>query len=263
MTKPARQRLAVASQLSRGLSLMTRKFCELLAMDPNHNQTHAARGAGYRDPKTRGSKLLAIPKVRAYYEALLHAATEIARTDGVTPESLPAPPPDPDLAAALAPAMGYKPATAILGVAMEAAEIERRLSDHARADILDFISYETVLQKDGTPLLTKEGMPVYRPFVDVMKIEALGKGHLVKKLKEGQYGTEIELVDGQSALKTLAQIRGLTGDENDDHRDAPRLRSWQQFLRTLPPSVVLEMNRNLLSTGGAVIETTAQVSAHA
>jgi hypothetical protein len=154
---------------------------------------------------------------------------------------------------------GYEPSPQLLGSAMDGAETIQRLSDHGRVNMLDFISYEPVLHKDGEVMRTPQGQPVYRPYVDVKKIEVLGKGHLVKKLKEGQYGTEIELVDSQGALKTLAQIHGLTGDDDRGGQDAPRRRSWREFLAAQPPELILAMHARLLQQGGNVIDTTARV----
>lgn len=251
VTKPVKERLAVAEQLGRCLSVQVRKFVQLLAQDPTHNQTKAAIGAKYKDPKTRGSRLMARADVRAYYEALLHTATELAKT----PDADIAPPPD-------RPVSTYSAAEQLTGAAMDGVEVVVRLSDHARVNMLDFVSYEPVVHvKDGViiPILDRDGNQVYRPFVDMKKVETLGKGHLIRKLKEGKYGTEIELVDSQGALKTLAQIHGLTGDERSAE-DPMQRRSWREYLASLPPEVILGMHSHLLGASRAVIETTARAT---
>ena len=57
--------------------------------------------------------------------------------------------------------------------AMGEAEIVQRLSDHARVNILDFVSYKPALGLEGQPLVTKTGHPVCRPFVDSQFIATL------------------------------------------------------------------------------------------
>lgn len=44
-----------------------------------------------------------------------------------------------------------------------------------------------------------------RPFLDLDKAQRLGKMHLIKKLKQTKYGTEIELYDSTWALELLAK----------------------------------------------------------
>jgi hypothetical protein len=236
-----RPTLASAIELAKKLTPRQREFVEMLAKDPKHNQTGAARACGYKDPTKQGSRLMRTPRLRAYYTALMQAAIDLGKPGVLTsPEGL----------AEVASISPYSAAGQMLGAVMERVEVLKRLSDHASANMLDFVSYAPVTTADGQPMLDREGRPIHRPFVDMAKIERLGKGHLIKKLKEGQYGTEIELVDSQGALKILY------GD------DAPigagsRERSWREALRAMPPQFVLALHDKMLQ--GSAIPTTARV----
>lgn len=79
---------------------------------------------------------------------------------------------------------------------MEADEVLARLSEHARADMGDF--------------LTKSGRG-WR--VDLKKAEAAGKLFLVKKYTKTKSGVMIELHDVQGALEKLARAHGLFIDQ--------------------------------------------------
>lgn len=80
--------------------------------------------------------------------------------------------------------------------AMRANEVIERLSDQARADMGDF-------------------MDVKHNWVSVNleKAKQQNKLHLIKKLKQGKYGIELELYDAQAAQRTLAQHHGLLKTE--------------------------------------------------
>src|SRR5690606_1128607 len=52
--------------------------------------------------------------------------------------------------------------------------------------------------------------------LDLEAARDAGKLGLIKKLKEGKYGTEIELYSRLDALKELARIRGLTGPKGTE-----------------------------------------------
>lgn len=80
--------------------------------------------------------------------------------------------------------------------AMRANEVIERLSDQARADMGDFIQ-------------VKHNYVA----VDLEKAKQQNKLHLIKKLKQGKYGIELELYDAQAAQRTLAQHHGLLKTE--------------------------------------------------
>lgn len=70
------------------------------------------------------------------------------------------------------------------------------MSDMARADIDDFLT-----------------VPGTFPYVDLEKARALGKTHLIKKVKvRGDGGMEIELYDRQSAVRDIGKHHGLWKD---------------------------------------------------
>lgn len=71
------------------------------------------------------------------------------------------------------------------------------MSDMARADIDDFIS-----------------LPGTFPYIDLDKARALGKTHLIKKIKvRGDGGMEIELYDRQTAVRDIGKHHGLWKDD--------------------------------------------------
>jgi Terminase small subunit len=80
--------------------------------------------------------------------------------------------------------------------AMAANEVLARLSDHAAADIDDFLTIGRDKGPDG-----------YR--IDLEKAKKRGKLHLIKKLVPTKYGLGIELCDSQAALMKLGQYHGL------------------------------------------------------
>lgn len=77
----------------------------------------------------------------------------------------------------------------LAAAAMEADEVLHRLSDMARASIEEIL--------DGVGQISLDG------------IVASGRAHLVKGYSMTQHGPKVELHDAQSALNTLAKIRGL------------------------------------------------------
>lgn len=74
-------------------------------------------------------------------------------------------------------------------------EILALLASHARGDMGDFWE----VPDD----------PAEPPRLSLRKARELGLTHLIKKLKVGPNGTEVELYDAQAALKDLAKIEGL------------------------------------------------------
>lgn len=76
--------------------------------------------------------------------------------------------------------------------AMSADEVLMRLAEQARAE------YSAYLLPDGT--------------VDLPRMLADGKGHLIKGVKETQYGKNIEFYDGQAALVHIGKHHKLFTD---------------------------------------------------
>lgn len=79
---------------------------------------------------------------------------------------------------------------------MTADEALMRLSQQAKSDIGDFLTFE-----DG----------IKSPFIDLSK--AQDKIHLIKKLKYTNNGLEFELYDKQAALVHIAKYHGLFTDK--------------------------------------------------
>jgi hypothetical protein len=81
---------------------------------------------------------------------------------------------------------------------MESDEILRRLSALARSSIGDFLRP------------TKTGWTV--------DIEAVKRSQLVRRIRMGRFGADIELFDNVGALVTLAKLRGMFRQEQSDLR---------------------------------------------
>ena len=81
-------------------------------------------------------------------------------------------------------------------LAMSADEVVTRLAEQARSDIGDFV----VVDGDSWTL-------------DLQAIKE--RGHLVKKIKQGPHGPEIELYDAQAALALLGRTHGLFVDRQE------------------------------------------------
>jgi phage terminase small subunit len=108
--------------------------------------------------------------------------------------------------------------------AMPEPEILLRLSRIARGSIADVLrlpptSYEeaaATLAADGsTPLPTA----IDSWALDLVKAQQTGAIHLVKKLKEGEHGPEVELHSAHEALRDLAKIRGMTVDRAETRHE--------------------------------------------
>ena len=78
---------------------------------------------------------------------------------------------------------------------MSAEEVAIRLTEQAKA------SYADYLKSDGT--------------VDLDRLLADGKGHLIKKMKAGRDGLEIEFYDAQAALGYIGKIHKLFVDRQE------------------------------------------------
>lgn len=80
-------------------------------------------------------------------------------------------------------------------------EVLVRLTDHARANIDDFLSFQQGLRL---------------PVLDLAKAHENGKMHLIKKLKYGKDGSiEFELYDAQAAAVQLGRARGIFVDKQE------------------------------------------------
>jgi phage terminase small subunit len=102
----------------------------------------------------------------------------------------------------------------LAGPALTADEVLARLSDQAAADVGDFLTFS---RPEGRGKGDKAA-PV-RVRLDLDKARRNGKLPLVKKLKRGKYGLEIELYDAQAALVQLGKYHGLFRDDRADLRD--------------------------------------------
>lgn len=95
---------------------------------------------------------------------------------------------------------------------MDAREVIRLLSQQARA------GYAKYFVEREVPVLDNEGELVghrYEMGVDFERLLADGKGHLVKGVRNTQYGPVIEFHDAQSALVHLGRYHGLFTDRTD------------------------------------------------
>lgn len=98
--------------------------------------------------------------------------------------------------------------------AMSADEVLRRLADHARGTLEDFISGQALIAPDKAEETDGEPVAATGPYVDLEKARALGKMHLLKKFKVDKDGAvTIELHDPQAALVQLGRYHGLFLDK--------------------------------------------------
>lgn len=175
-----------------GLTEKQRVFAETLAADPERNQRQAAIKAGYpvKSADSAGSRVFSNDKVREYFDFLTKKATQ---------------------------AVERRVARRI----MSAAEVAERLTEHAEADIAEFI---TVLPPP--PVL--EGNAPHHPgeaavgptwSIDIPKAIANGKSHLIKEISYDANGNpKLKVVDQQAALDKLAKYHRLYRDEDDDSK---------------------------------------------
>ncbi|WP_461069033.1 terminase small subunit [Spirosoma horti] len=96
---------------------------------------------------------------------------------------------------------------------MSAGEAIGRLTIWARGSLEPFIRYQEVYEHNmltGMPLLDPDGQPIKRveARLDLTSDEAKANIHLLKKIKQGQYGLEIELADPKDAVDKLMQVHG-------------------------------------------------------
>lgn len=87
--------------------------------------------------------------------------------------------------------------------AMSAEEALFRLGQQARAEYAEYLVSD---DKRGTG-------------VDVKKMIADGKGHLIKKIKQAQFGVEIEFYDAQRAIIKVGEAVGLFDGDNQSNSE--------------------------------------------
>lgn len=181
MTPQERARGKKLDELARRLKLTPkeRRFAEALAVDPEANQTAAARKAGYsaKQADRHGSLVAGRGRVKTYLSALLAEAHAEAQEQAS-------------------------------GSVMSVRELWERLSLIARADMADYV--ETAEGEPGEDGKRKSDFFLLRlkaPF-------ASRKGAAVAALKYNSDGLpEIKLRDSQQALNTLARMYGLMRDK--------------------------------------------------
>ena len=96
---------------------------------------------------------------------------------------------------------------------MSAGEAVRRLAEMGRGSLIPFVSYQNEPQLHvltGEPILDDEGkektVSVVR--VDLNSDQARSNLHLLRKIKQGAYGLEIEIHDPKDALDKILQLHG-------------------------------------------------------
>jgi phage terminase small subunit len=96
---------------------------------------------------------------------------------------------------------------------MPAPEVLYRLTEHARSSIADFIDVAETPGDIGNVRDMDEAKAVSSGWrLNLAKAADAGKLHLVKKIKSGQWGPELELYDSQAALVQLGKHYKLWTD---------------------------------------------------
>lgn len=103
--------------------------------------------------------------------------------------------------------------THIDATTMGATEVLQRLGEQARA------AYSAYLSPDGS--------------VDLDRMLADGKGHLIKKIKPTKFGNEIEFYDAQTALISIGRHHKLFVDKQEVVADVTLQESEQAAERVL------------------------------
>jgi hypothetical protein len=145
----------------------------VLAYVEHGNGARAARQAGYAEKSARieGSKLLKKPAVKAALAVFMEEH------------------------------------------GMSAGECIGRLTHWGRGSLEPFINYVEEVQYNpltGAPFTDLAGQPVTKLVarLDLTSEQARANLHLLKKIKQGQYGLEIELTDPKDAVDKLLQVHG-------------------------------------------------------
>lgn len=114
-------------------------------------------------------------------------------------------------------------------LAMPSDELLARVSDQARGSLDDFLRIERVTyhQRHPIPAPTEDDPKAVEWVEDPVAVEKLvvdvdleqakqrGKLHLLKKVKWGQWGPEIEIYDAHAAQALLARHHGLLTDKQE------------------------------------------------
>lgn len=96
---------------------------------------------------------------------------------------------------------------------MSADEVLTRLTDHARGSIADFIDVSAPSTDLEQATDVQDAHAIVGGWrLSLVKAEKADKLHLIKKLKSGQWGPEIELYDAQAALALLGKHHKLFAD---------------------------------------------------
>jgi len=97
---------------------------------------------------------------------------------------------------------------------MGADEVLTRLSDQARGSVAVFIDISEPDAESKTPETMDEAHAIYSGWrLNLAAAKKADKLHLIKKLKSGQWGPEIELHDPQAALALLGKHHKLFTDQ--------------------------------------------------
>lgn len=97
---------------------------------------------------------------------------------------------------------------------MSADEVLVRLAEQARATLADFIDIPAPGARAHSDA-TEAHAALAGWSLNLHKAEQRGKLHLIKKLKSGQWGPEIELYDAQAALQLLGRHHKLFVDRTE------------------------------------------------
>lgn len=97
---------------------------------------------------------------------------------------------------------------------MSADEVLARLTEHARGSLADFIDVaQPSIDLEDAGDMDEAHATVSGWRLNLAKAEHAGKLHLLKKLKSGQWGPEIEIHDAQAALALLGKHHKLFTDK--------------------------------------------------
>lgn len=117
------------------------------------------------------------------------------------------------------------------GEIMQQTEILGRLSEQGRVNPDIFFTQTTVprLDIDGQPIKDQDGNVMTYEIVDLDWNAVHEYGHLIKKMKQGRYGWEIELHDPQNALIHMGRHRKLFTDNVDLTSNGKPLQSAKEL----------------------------------